>query len=79
MALIDLDKIIIKRTIQGIRCTACGGNLVVSKRKSIVGRLASMISFGAVKPESYACETCKDISATLSNEKAKTLLYYINH
>jgi DNA-directed RNA polymerase subunit RPC12/RpoP len=59
MALIDLDKIIIKRTILRIRCTACGGNLVVSSRKSIAGRLARVISFGAVKPESYVCETCK--------------------
>jgi hypothetical protein len=59
MALIDLDKIIIKRTILGIRCTACGGNLVVSKKKSIAGRLASVISLGTIKAENYECETCK--------------------
>jgi len=33
MALLDLDKIIIKRTIVGIRCTSCGGSLEVAKKK----------------------------------------------
>ena len=59
MALIDLDKIIIKRTILGIRCTVCGGNLVVSNRKSFAARFATVISFGVAKPENYECETCK--------------------
>ena len=59
MALIDLDNIFIKRTILGIRCPACGGNLVVSRKRSIPGRLIKVASFGIIKPENYECETCK--------------------
>nr|WP_295925992.1 hypothetical protein [uncultured Dyadobacter sp.] len=59
MGLLDLDKIIIKRTVLGIRCTACGGNLVISKKKSLAGQLAKMISLGTIKPATYECETCK--------------------
>ena len=59
MGLLDLDKIIIKRTVLGIRCTVCGGNLVVSPKMSVLGRLAMMVSLGARKPECYQCETCK--------------------
>jgi hypothetical protein len=59
MALLDLDKIIIKRTILGIRCTSCGGNLVPVKRKSIIGRLIKLVSFGTIKPENYECENCR--------------------
>jgi uncharacterized protein with PIN domain len=59
MPLIDLDKIIVKRTILGIRCTVCGGNLVVSEKESAISKLARVISLGAFRPEDYACETCK--------------------
>ena len=59
MALIDLDKIIVKRTILGIRCTVCGGNLVISTKKSFASQLARMLSLGTVKAEDYQCETCK--------------------
>lgn len=59
MGLLDLDKIIIKRTVLGIRCTVCGGNLVVSDRKCHIARLAKIVSLGKLKPECYECETCK--------------------
>ena len=59
MALLDLEKIIIKRTILGIRCTVCGGNLVIAKKKSITGRFIKLVSFGAIKPKNYECENCK--------------------
>lgn len=59
MGLVDLDKIIIKRTVLGIRCTVCGGNLVVSDKMSFAGRLARVVSLGNLKPECYKCETCK--------------------
>jgi uncharacterized protein with PIN domain len=59
MALIDLDKIIVKRTILGIRCTVCGGNLAISQKKSVASRLVRFLSLGTVKAESYQCETCK--------------------
>ncbi|WP_218147669.1 hypothetical protein [Dyadobacter sp. SG02] len=59
MGLLDLDKIIIKRTIVGIRCTLCGGNLIASDRKCHIARLAKIFSLGRLKPECYECETCK--------------------
>jgi DNA-directed RNA polymerase subunit RPC12/RpoP len=59
MGLLDLDKIIIKRTIYGIRCTACGGNLRVSAHKSMAGQLARLLSLGRINPQNYECETCK--------------------
>jgi DNA-directed RNA polymerase subunit RPC12/RpoP len=59
MGLLDLDKIIIKRTILGIRCTACGGNLVISGKQSVVGQLTKVISLGTIRPTTYECETCK--------------------
>lgn len=59
MGLLDLDKIIIKRTVMGIRCAVCGGNLIVSDNLCLTGRIAKMISLGKLKPECYECETCK--------------------
>ena len=59
MALIDLDKIIVKRTILGIRCAVCGGSLVTSPKKSVTSRLARILSLGTIKAEDYECETCK--------------------
>ena len=59
MALLDLDKIIIKRTIVGIRCTSCGGNLVVAKKKSITSGFIKLVSFGTIQPKNYECENCK--------------------
>jgi ssDNA-binding Zn-finger/Zn-ribbon topoisomerase 1 len=59
MALLDLDKIIIKRTVIGIRCTSCGGNLVIVKKRSILGRFITLVSFGSIKPKKYECENCK--------------------
>lgn len=59
MALLDLDKIIIKRTVVGIRCTSCGGHLEVAKKKSIAGRFIILVSFGIIKPKYYECEICK--------------------
>ncbi|GAB4024556.1 hypothetical protein [Spirosoma gilvum] len=58
MGLLDLDKIIIKRTVLGIRCTACGGNLVIAEKKSAAGWFMKVISFGVIQPETYKCETC---------------------
>jgi DNA-directed RNA polymerase subunit RPC12/RpoP len=59
MGLLDLDKIIIKRTIVGIRCTTCGGNLIIAKKKSIAVLFVNAISFGTIQPKNYQCETCK--------------------
>src|SRR4051812_49309127 len=48
MALLDLDKIIIKRTVIGIRCSVCGGNLQPTKKRSAVGTLVQLVSFGRI-------------------------------
>jgi hypothetical protein len=66
MSLLDLDKIIIKRTIVGIRCTSCGGNLVDAKKKSLIGQLVRVISLGIIKPKNYQCENCKKRFVLLS-------------
>jgi hypothetical protein len=58
MGLLDLDKIIVHRTIIGIRCTSCEGNLI-PKKVSFTARFAKLISFGKIKPKDYACENCK--------------------
>src|SRR5690348_8317681 len=58
MALLDLDKIIVKRTVVGIRCASCGGNLAVKKRSALC-YILKIISFGAVKLQKYECENCK--------------------
>jgi len=58
MALMDLDKIIIKRTVIGIRCSSCGGNLV-AKKKTILCHLIRIVSFGSLKPQRYECANCK--------------------
>ena len=59
MALLDLEKIIIKRTILGIRCASCGGKLIIAKKKSIAVRVINLISFGTITPKNYECENCK--------------------
>ncbi|MGN7884668.1 hypothetical protein [Dyadobacter sp. 22481] len=59
VGLLDLDKIIIKRNFFGIRCTICGGNLVVYPKMSFAGRLAKIASLGKLQPECYECEACK--------------------
>ncbi|GAB3933127.1 hypothetical protein GCM10028804_48640 [Larkinella terrae] len=59
MGLLDLDKIIIKRTILGIRCSACGGNLVLTHKQSIAGRVLKLASFGTLSPKNYECESCR--------------------
>jgi hypothetical protein len=59
MALLDLDKIIIKRTVLGIRCTSCGGNLAIAKKRSVTDFFIKLISFGMIKPKTYECENCK--------------------
>jgi hypothetical protein len=59
MALLDLDKIIIKRTIMGIICTKCGGNLKPMETKTITGKIIKALSFGQMKTKGYVCESCE--------------------
>jgi len=66
MGLLDLDKIIVKRTIVGIRCPSCGGNLIEAKKKPFIALVIKMISFGRSKPKTYECENCKKRIVLLS-------------
>jgi hypothetical protein len=59
MGLLDLDKVIIKRTVLGIRCTSCGGNLVETAKPSTAGRIIQIVSLGTIKPKYYTCENCR--------------------
>lgn len=56
--LLDLEKLVIKRTVIGIRCTVCGGHLI-ALRKSILCWTMRILSFGILKPQRYKCESCK--------------------
>ncbi|OQP44227.1 hypothetical protein A4H97_33270 [Niastella yeongjuensis] len=58
MGLLDLDKIVVHRTIIGIRCISCEGSLLAIKT-TFSARLTKLISFGKIKPTNYECETCK--------------------
>ncbi|BAV05089.1 hypothetical protein FLA_1096 [Filimonas lacunae] len=58
MALLDLDKIIVHRTITGIRCNSCEGNLVRVKM-SFTARMVKLLFLGRLKPANYECEHCK--------------------
>ena len=59
MALLDLDKIIIKRTIVGINCNNCGGTLKLMQRKTSTVKIINLLSFGKIKSKTYECEICK--------------------
>lgn len=59
MAIIDLDKIIFKKTIIGITCSGCGGNLKHITEKTITGKIISALTLGKVKGNHYECENCK--------------------
>jgi uncharacterized protein with PIN domain len=59
MAILDIDKIIIKRTIAGVNCRVCGGLLKETKKKSISGRIITAATMGILKTKQYECEICK--------------------
>jgi len=59
MALLDLDKIIINRTIAGINCNNCGGTLKLIEKKSNTVKIINMLTLGKVKSKNYECELCK--------------------
>lgn len=59
MSLLDLDKIIIKKNVLGIRCPACGGNLLLTDKRCVIGWFSKIVSLGRLKPECYECETCR--------------------
>lgn len=59
MAILDLDNISFKKTIIGINCIKCGGNLKESEKARMIRRFITMFSLGVKKPRCYECENCK--------------------
>ncbi|MEO8149975.1 MAG: hypothetical protein ABI723_20215 [Bacteroidia bacterium] len=58
MPLLDLDKIIIQKTIIGVNCVACGGNLKHINKRSFTAKVITAFTFGKIKAKLYQCETC---------------------
>jgi hypothetical protein len=59
MAIVDLDKIIIRQTIIGINCPRCGGALREIKAARFKTKAIKILSFGAIDIKEYRCDVCK--------------------
>jgi|GEM_PF-4007287 ssDNA-binding Zn-finger/Zn-ribbon topoisomerase 1 len=59
MAIIDTDKIIINKTIIGITCNVCGGNLKSREKKKLAQKVINVVTLGKVNMLQYECENCK--------------------
>ncbi len=55
MAILDLDKIVINKTIIGITCPVCSGNLILISKPAKFKKISRIISFTV---RSYKCEVC---------------------
>jgi YgiT-type zinc finger domain-containing protein len=58
MALLDIDKILLKKTIKGINCLECGGSLKEIENKTMTGKIIKAATIGLLKTKQYECETC---------------------
>lgn len=61
MAILYLENLVIKRTVIGINCSACGGNLKLVEKKSFTQKIIKAITLGTFKAKLYQCENCKKI------------------
>ncbi len=59
MAILDLDKTILRKTIIGITCSACGGNLKRMEKKTLTEKAISAVTFGKINIQQYECDNCK--------------------
>jgi ribosomal protein S27E len=59
MAILELDKIIIKKPDTGIQCIHCGGDLKQNGKIKLLGKIVAFITFGKVRIRNYQCENCK--------------------
>jgi len=59
MAILELDKIIFTKTVIGIVCTKCGGDLKPTGKKHLSDKVFNVVSFGKVKIRRYQCDNCK--------------------
>lgn len=56
MALLNLNMIVFNRTIIGITCAKCGGNLI--EKQAAIGKTLWVFSFRRVKYSRFRCEKC---------------------
>ena len=61
MNIIDINKIIINKTVLGVECPCCSGDLTAFKNKSIIPKLIRTLSLGMVKVYSYKCRNCSKL------------------
>lgn len=61
MPLLNLDNIIIQKTIIGINCMTCGGNLKLVEKKSFAQKIIKAFTLGTFNTKLYQCESCKKI------------------
>jgi uncharacterized protein with PIN domain len=59
MAILDLDKMLIRKQYSGILCSNCGGDLKKTIKPNMVGKLISWLTGGYIKAGHYQCENCK--------------------
>jgi len=59
MAILELDKIIIKKPDTGIHCINCGGDLKENGKLKLSGKIIAWITLGIVRIGHYQCENCK--------------------
>ena len=59
MAMFHLDKIIFNKTIIGITCAHCGGDLKPMPKIHILGRWLKVLTINKIKPKRYQCTTCQ--------------------
>ncbi|HKR05414.1 MAG TPA: hypothetical protein VJY62_12335 [Bacteroidia bacterium] len=60
MALLNLDKVEIKRTTIGIICPKCGGDLIPSAIKNMGSKIMHVVSLGTIQVHNYNCKNCKN-------------------
>jgi uncharacterized protein with PIN domain len=61
MAILNLDKLVINRTVIGINCNKCGGFLNPVQKRSITGKIIKLLTLGTIKSKLYECDDCKKL------------------
>ena len=59
MAIIDLDKIIIRQKVLGITCSCCKEELILIKDKGFFISILKILSFGKLQLKIYKCCHCQ--------------------
>jgi uncharacterized protein with PIN domain len=58
MAILDLGKMTFFKTVLGIVCAKCGGNLKQTGAVKLTDKIVSAATFGKTKCRHYECENC---------------------